>query len=592
MGRAMVGMGSRERRAGVSAVLRRYAVPIAVVCTVAAVAVAAPSRPDPSTAEQDRGVAVVDPGGATHAAAPALDEPAANPPATAEAVSAADPAAPDNRTDGGVTGAGRSASGAPLRTDRDVPAPAAKPKGVQPQEDRSRCGEGGVWQQDITTISPPCVPRFHGDNGGATAPGVTRTSIRVVVLRDDYGPYVEPVLQTAGVAASPAEEAGAIADFARFFEKRYEWYGRRVEWIYHRASCEMNTAASCAVAQAKEIVARYRPFAVVVPLPNRAEFFSAMTRAGVVTVGGWHTPRSTYLRERPYRYDWVPDGTHVMAGLADYWCGKLAGKRASRAGDGQIRELPRRLGILAPADPTGRSHASELAAFVRQGCGEAAKPPVIYRYDGDFGKSQEQFQTIVETMRDDGVTTVTCLCDPVRPIFLTNAADLHGFFPEHLLSGMYASDLDVFGRLYSQAQWRNAFGPVLQPPGLPVEQRDDYKAYQDVGAEYRCYPCQATFTWMHLAAIQLQLAGPRLTAQAVEAGLLGGPRLRQSTDPAFPRIGFSRGRYTAMLDAREVAWSPTAASSTDGRAGSYVCAETACPRYRPGQWTRGEAQRS
>ena len=579
----MIAMRRGAKRASFVTLMRRYALPFGVICTLVVVAVAAPNRsalPGPSTLQHDGALPTeVADGGlpvpAQFGGAP-IGDPAATPENIASSQPPADPATTDSR---GPSGQGTRVGESP-RT------PAAD------GEDRSRCGRGGVWQQDVTGISPPCVPRFRGDNGGATAPGVTRTSVKVVVLRDDYGPYVEPVLQTAGVAASPEEEAGAVADFARFFEKHYEWYGRRVEWVYHRASCEMQLTAQCAVAEAKTIVARHRPFAVVAPLPNRAEFFSAMTRAGVVTVGGWHLPRARFQSERPYRYDWVPDGTQVMRGLANYWCAKLAGKTASRAGDAALQRLPRRLAVVAPADPTGRSHARELTALIQRGCGGEARGAVTYHYEGEFSESQEQFQTIVETMRSDGITTVTCLCDPVRPIFLTSAADLQGFFPEHLLSGMYATDIDPFARLYSQTQWRNAFGPVLQPPAVPREEQDDYKAYADVGASYRCFPCLATFTWMHLAAIQLQLAGPRLTPAAFERGTISGPRLRQSSDPGFPRVGFGPGRYTAMLDAYEVSWSPAAPSAGDGKPGSYVCSESPCRRYRPGRWPRGEPPRA
>src|SRR5688572_23523660 len=76
--------------------------------------------------------------------------------------------------------------------------------------------------------SPPCVPYWSGDNGGATARGVTRDEIRVSDVFFDAG-------------WSPALEA--------FFNRRFEFYGRRIRLIPHVAA-EDDPAAKRASARA------------------------------------------------------------------------------------------------------------------------------------------------------------------------------------------------------------------------------------------------------------------------------------------------------------------------------------------------------
>src|SRR5207244_2206863 len=43
---------------------------------------------------------------------------------------------------------------------------------------------GNPPRQTEDPLSPPCVPSFHGANGGATAAGVSATEIRVIAYLD------------------------------------------------------------------------------------------------------------------------------------------------------------------------------------------------------------------------------------------------------------------------------------------------------------------------------------------------------------------------------------------------------------------------
>src|SRR5439155_17384244 len=57
--------------------------------------------------------------------------------------------------------------------------------------------------------SPPCVPYWQGDNGGATSKGVTADEIRIAVPK----------------------MTDTDAQFAAFFNSRFEFYGRKLHLL-------------------------------------------------------------------------------------------------------------------------------------------------------------------------------------------------------------------------------------------------------------------------------------------------------------------------------------------------------------------------
>lgn len=452
--------------------------------------------------------------------------------------------------------------------------------------DRSHCTPDG-FQQGVTSFSAPCVPKFVGDNGGATYAGVTGEVIRAVLVRNTFGPVVDGALAAGGLAASPEDEEATMRDFATFFNKHYETYGRTVEWSYYLASCDMSTSVECARTEARKIKEKFDPFIVATSLAVFPAYHDELSKLGIVNLGGWHQPAAFMQRLRPFHYDWMPDGSRIAVSVGDYWCKKMAGKNATLAGDPTYRALPRTLGILAPDSEEDQIVVGELVAHISRHC--PTQEPLRYKYSGGFDKAGEQFANIAADLRNNRITTVVCLCDPIRPIFWTQAATNAQYFPEHLLSGMGASDHDYFGRLYDPAQWRNAFGPGIQSAAVELSAQDDARAYADVGAEYRCYACLANFIWMHLATIQLQMAGPNLNPLTLEAGTLALPPLGgYQAGAGAILVKFGAGQYTAVADSMETYYSPTAPSHIDGRPGAYVCVQPDCRRFEIGQRPPGE----
>ena len=462
--------------------------------------------------------------------------------------------------------------------------------GGVPAGDMSHCTPDGR-QQGVTSFSAPCVPRFGGDNGGATYAGVDGDTVRMVLVRNTFGPVVDGALSAGGLAASPEEEESTMNDFSEFFNKHYESYGRTVEWSYYLAECDMSTDVVCARTQARKIKERFDPFMVVTSLTVLPAYHDELSKLGVVNVGGWHQAAAFHKRLAPFHYDWMPDGSRIAVSVGDYWCKKMAGDNAEHAGDVRLQTTKRKLAVVGVDSQEGQEVVKEAIAYIQNTC--PTTPIENYKYSGGFDKAGEEFGAMVADMVQKNVTTVLCMCDPIRPIFLTQAATTAVFFPEHFVSGMGAADHDYFGRLYTQEQWTNAFGPGIQPANTEASKQDDAKAYADVGAEYRCFACLANFLWMHLAHIQLQVAGPNLNPLTIEQGTLSLPPIggfEQTGNPLVVLVRFGPGEYTAIADSMETFWDPQATSKIDGRAGAYVCVQPDCRRYEIGKRPAGKAK--
>src|SRR5687768_12377464 len=109
--------------------------------------------------------------------------------------------APDDQSSNAGRAGGTGGGGA--LADGDGTSPSASPIDVP----RVRKCVGDPPRQIEDPQSPPCVPYWEGDNGGATYQGVTRDEIRI---------------------ASPEFSEGLHNVLQNFFNKRFEFYGRRM----------------------------------------------------------------------------------------------------------------------------------------------------------------------------------------------------------------------------------------------------------------------------------------------------------------------------------------------------------------------------
>ena len=477
--------------------------------------------------------------------------------------------------------------------------------------DLSRCTKDG-FQIGPSAYMPRCAPVWKGgDNGGETMTGVTATEVRYVYYNTRSDPQVDAILRTQGLAASPQEQCAAWAAFDRAINKRWEFYGRKAVpmdgpgankgsarngcssgYKHFQSQCSLTPPdPPCVRAEAAQLAAMKPAFVISGGFVTSA-FANELSKRRIIYVGGTQWQPASYHSK--YFYDVFRDGNLAMDTLGEYWCKKLYNKPVRWAGADVMGLNPpiRKLGILYPStegDPTYRIAVESLIQATTGGkCGNANTGPVALAYNPNITTAQQQAQTLVTKLRDLGVTTVSCYCDPITPVFITTAMDQQNYHPEHLLTGTGLLDYDLLGRLYSPTQWNHAFGPSELYQFPEFSQTEAAKAWRDGGNSGNPDGTEnLPFAYFTFMANAIQLAGPNLNVDTIAQGLFRAEAI--GGDPAHPliKVGARGDDFTGIEDAREAFWSATAVSSIDGRRGAYIGVDGG-RRYRPGTWPSGD----
>jgi Periplasmic binding protein len=258
---------------------------------------------------------------------------------------------------------------------------------------------------------------------------------------------------------------------------------------------------------------------------------------------------------------------------------RLGQAPAKWAGDPAMRTKPRAIGLIVPDSPWYQECANHAEALYKAAGYRFARR---VNYPLNFNQSSQTATNVVAQMKAAGVTTVMCMCDPLLPYFATPQANQQNYHPEWLVAGFGATDTDIVGQFYDQAQWSHAFGMGVVGELKSGYESESYRAYKairnDEPAQLRdivYYPLLWLFTC-------LQMAGPNLTPKTFEAGCFAlGPRQGE-----LGLLKFGPGDYTAVSDAREIYWDPQATSPWNNRKGRYVA--TLGGQRFSGPWPQGE----
>ena len=102
---------------------------------------------------------------------------------------------------------------------------------VQTAPGRGQC-YGNPPKAFDSVYAPPCQPAFTGDNGGATAKGVTETEIKIGLSPDLTGTRREcgEIPETAEPGENDTNRTYRV--LRDFFNQNLELYGRRMRWFY------------------------------------------------------------------------------------------------------------------------------------------------------------------------------------------------------------------------------------------------------------------------------------------------------------------------------------------------------------------------
>ncbi|MHB8670286.1 MAG: type 1 periplasmic-binding domain-containing protein [Acidimicrobiales bacterium] len=476
---------------------------------------------------------------------------------------------------GGASGANASGLGgnAP-NVPAGITAPAAT--GASGTTDSGvRCGPG-VRQFAWSKYAPLCVPAYHGNNGGATAHGVTGTTITVTYRKPNSAQ--QSAINALAGAANVSSDA-YVADlqtYINYFNTQFELYGRRVVLKTYQGQGDYlaeDQGQGLGATEADAVTAHdMGAFGdVTFPLYSSQFYQQDLAAHGVAAFGAVYLPVSFFKQYRPFEYStYAPTGDDAGNAVVATVCRRAVGLPASFTNDPILSRKTRVFGVIAPENAVYQ-HTADIVQQGVQACG--GRVARREKYAINVATFEDQSVNMVAQMKAAGVTTILCACDPLIPIFLTQAADQQQYFPEWFAN--YWGD--PIGRNYSQTQWAHALSSTAIPGEWgPLRDSEAYQAYQlarpgQTPAEYP--PNSPAYFYVPYSALlqvfaAIQAAGPDLTPATFERGEFSLP-------PSLPGayLGawkFGPGIYDPLADFTLVRWSPNAVSKFDQTKGAWL----------------------
>jgi hypothetical protein len=435
--------------------------------------------------------------------------------------------------------------------------------------------------------SPPCNPYFdpEQDNGGATALGVTGDTITVAMPVQFFeNTEIPPIL-------------------VDFFNKRYEFYGRKLAIkLYNPTGCANGVPnpremQADAVKVAKELEA-FASLAYCNAQQADQYYYDALADKDVISVPEGNLTSGTeaaYARRAPFQWNVLPGTDVQLASTAQFVCTTLAGRPPVYGGPGVSgRTTPRQFGLIYTQAADGTTpDVSPLRDGLRA-CGVS----LTERRENAGSDASAGSNAILEMSRA-GVTSILCVCGlaDTRNAYMT-AATAQGYQPEWIVGTYGGNDLDnsFNGGNAPPDQAAHVFGLTFRTKQLPKQDMPWYWAVREAspssdpqGGTY--YAAQSRYLQLLLLASGIQRAGPILTPESFETALhntrfpnpgAGGPPYYQS------RVGFE-GRRHVMTDDAAMFWYDQAGPGTiDPAVPGRKCYVDRGRRTGLGQWQRGD----
>ncbi|HEX5587641.1 MAG TPA: hypothetical protein VFZ17_10050, partial [Acidimicrobiia bacterium] len=207
--------------------------------------------------------------------------------------------------------------------------------------------------------APPCVePWTGGDNGGATAPGVTATTIRVVLYQSQPDVLEQAFFEETGSDESLEKERQTTQAYVDYFSAHYELSGRKVDMVTLKASGAPDDPIA-AKADAIKVATELHAFASFGGPSQTGAYAEELAARGVLCVGDCliAQPQRVLEKERPYLWPTLASPEQASEHWAAFVGTQLAKGKAKYAGD-DLQGKPRRFGIVHYDDDAGTFRAS------------------------------------------------------------------------------------------------------------------------------------------------------------------------------------------------------------------------------------------
>jgi hypothetical protein len=435
---------------------------------------------------------------------------------------------------------------------------------------------GEPARQTESLYSAPCVAAFKGDNGGKTYTGVSASEIRFGVLSCsdlEFPSYEGPIHEEPPDDPSKREDEDdrTYRVFQKYFNTRFEFYGRTLRFVAMRARGEggeddcVDTSTRAAM---RNLADKYDVFGVLTGSPGAQH---EAIRRKLVVGGGYQYAQEFYDRNTPYAHSWYIDGTKLLKLDHEFLCKQMPGP-AQFAGDPTMNGDPRKFGALLFRSSAHDISPKHLQDSFRAECGKQWTDIKEFRSTSvDPAAYAADVANALVGFKNQEVTTVACFCDPVTAGVATYAATNSAYAPEWFMPGTGEMDNNFFAQFYDQAQWSHAIGVTAMEMARNYNEWDYYRAYKEIDPanDPDGGVGQYVFGQMLQIANGLQMAGPKLTPESFMTGLQRMPK-RPPNNPIWAIAGgYSPGDYTYTDYVSMVWWDSNIQAPDTNTKGAY-----------------------
>ena len=502
------------------------------------------------------------------------------------------------------TTAGSTPSSGSVSTASPVPTTASSaPKPVTFPLSFSQAKDQGIdvtWGKncDTTTgkVTVPdffageCYAPFSGDNGGATAAGVTADTITIALYEGiPNDPIISYITDAIKNNDTNDQITQTMQGMVHYYQSFYETYGRKVKLVpvVGTGGAADETAAR---ADAVHIAEDIKPFMVWGGPVLTNAFADELAAHGVMCISCTPSQPPDWSKQRDPNVWAIAQGAEqAQVQVLEMIKKTLIGKNAMHAGPTFVNS-PRKFGYLyINSSSTSKQLADE---FTKTMSDNGAPLAEIIPYQLDPGTIQQTASQAIAKFKSDGVTSIIFSGDPVAPRDFTNEAEAQDYHPEWVISASALVDTNAFARTYNQNQWAHAFGFTDLAARLTPETSGYYALYKwFTGVEP---PAKDTIGVIAPNAAvfyaALQGVGPNLThatwSKALEDGkptvaAISQPSLSWGNHGLWPATD-----YDGIDDGTMIWWDPTATGPDEIRkqgTGMYEFVDGG-KRYLPGQW--------
>jgi hypothetical protein len=440
----------------------------------------------------------------------------------------------------------------------------------------------------------PCIPKFTGNNGGATYDGVTSNEILLAQRAFPVTANSEELeaQATAAGVALPAVQTQVEQVFLNYFNQTYDLYGRKVviqnvPATGNATSEALNEGQTQACADASTIANQVHAFAEDGIATNfqaggSGPFSQCAAQDHLVEFAGdAYFNEATFASENPYVWAITENCTLGAAEEAEVEGTMLANKKAIYAGEASLRDKTRKLGTYVPNLPAYLQCTSFADGLLQHKYHVPASDLVKFTYGLDISTFEQSAQQAIVAFKAEGVTTVVLACDPISAGLLTKAAAAENYYPEWFTIGTALTDEDPAPQTYDDPVEVDGhlFGLSELSPSTDTTGPTSLagKLYEKLTGHV--IPKETDGFYAQLVEIfdALQAAGPDLTPQNMARGLRATPNLGA---PLYQygqwswNVGANgkpgAGSHTAGIDARFVWWNGNAISPLNGMKGTYI----------------------